>query len=198
MVVSKKSIILLFLFINSIFAFSQNISNSEIIDMQNLSNQTQTEESDNYFEDSATYDFISDDLETPSTFALFFRMIIVLIIVVALIYLVFFFIKKKTNIVKEDDDFLRRVAYLNIAPGKTIEVVTLIDKAYLIGVTDENISLLGEIDDKELIQAMNLNADKNKNIKKPTNFNDVLQMFMGNKGNSIYNDSNLNNFLKKK
>ncbi len=201
MVVSKKLFSLIFLLFSFSYFFSQNVSNSETVDMQKLSVENQSEPLDeNYFDSSETYDFNTEDIDSPSTFGLFFRMIVVLIIVVAFIYLLFFFIKKKTNFVKEDDDFLRRVAYLNLGPGKTVEVVTLIDKAYLIGVTDDKISLLGEIDDKELIQAMNLNADKNKNIKKPTNFNDVLQMFMGSKSGSIYkdSDSNLNKFLKKK
>jgi len=116
--------------------------------------------------------------QTKSTAAIFIRMIIVLIIVVVLIYFVLRFIKNKTNVVKTDDDYLRRAAYLNIAPGKTIEVITLIDKAYLIGVTEDNITMLGEIDDKELISAMNLSADKKSNTKKPNNFSDVLDMFL--------------------
>lgn len=120
----------------------------------------------------------SNQYKTSSTIGVFVRMIVVLIIVVALIYGVFWFIKKKTNVVKTDDDYLRRVAYINIAPGKSVEVITLIDKAYLIGVTEGSISLLGEIDDKELIQAMNINADKKNSTKKPVNFTEVLDMFL--------------------
>ncbi len=107
----------------------------------------------------------------------FFRMILVLLIVVGLIYGVFWFIKHKSNAVKTEDDFLRRVAYINLAPGKSVEVVTLIDKAYLVGVTDSQINLLGEINDKELIQAMNLQADKNQKTSKPVNFSELLDMF---------------------
>lgn len=118
----------------------------------------------------------------PSTAGMFVRMIIVLIIVVGLIYGVLWFIKKKTNAVKTDDDYLRRAAYINIAPGKSVEVITLIDKAYLIGVTEDNITLLGEIHDDELIKAMNITADKNNNTKKPTTFSDVLDMFLIKKG----------------
>ena len=83
---------------------------------------------------------------------------------------------------------MRRVAYLNIAPGKSVEVITLIDKAFLIGVTDDNISLLGEIDDKELITAMNINSDKKVNTKKPATFNEVLDLFIqkGNKKKSVF------------
>lgn len=117
-----------------------------------------------------------------STIGMFIRMIIVLIIVVGLIYGVLWFIKKKTNVIKTDDEYLRRAAYINIAPGKTVEVITLIDKAYLIGVTEDNITMLGEIHDDELIKAMNLSADKKNNTKKPATFADVLDMFLVKKG----------------
>ncbi len=126
----------------------------------------------------------------PSTVGMFIRMIVVLIIVVGLIYGVLWFIKKKTNVVKTDDEYLRRAAYINIAPGKTIEVITLIDKAYLIGVTEDNITMLGEIQDDELIKAMNLTADKKNNTKKPTTFADVLDMFLVKKSGqkSVFTD----------
>lgn len=155
---------------------------------QNQANQSETP----LTEDSIV---ISDDNTTdsgnntstykgPSTVGMFVRMIVVLVIVIGLIYGVLWFIKKKTNVVKTDDDYLRRAAYINIAPGKTIEVITLIDKAYLIGVTEDNITMLGEIDDKELISAMNLSADKKNNTKKPATFADVLDMFLVKKSGS--------------
>ena len=52
----------------------------------------------------------------------------------------------------------------------------------MIGVTEDNITLLGEIHDDELIKAMNITADKNNNTKKPTTFSDVLDMFLIKKG----------------
>ncbi len=127
----------------------------------------------------------------PSTVGMFVRMIVVLVIVVGLIYGLLWFIKKKTNVVKTDDDYLRRAAYINIAPGKTVEVITLIDKAYLIGVTEDNITLLGEIHDDELIKAMNITADKKNNTKKPATFADVLDMFLIKKGGqkSVFSES---------
>ena len=66
--------------------------------MQKLSVENQSEPLDeNYFDSSETYDFNTENIDSPSTFGLFFRMIVVLIIVVAFIYLLFFFIKKKTS-----------------------------------------------------------------------------------------------------
>ena len=127
----------------------------------------------------------------PSTIGMFIRMIIVLIIVVGLIYGVLWFIKKKTNVIKTDDEYLRRAAYINIAPGKSVEVITLIDKAYLIGVTEDNITMFGEIHDDELIKAMNLSADKKNNTKKPATFADVLDMFLVKKGSqkNVFSDT---------
>lgn len=163
-------------------------------------NQTQTqnsnEQSISLSEDSIILDDPVNTSEDSnkykgiSTIGVFVRMIVVLVIVVVLIYGVLWFIKKKSNVVKTDDDYLRRAAYINIAPGKTIEVITLIDKAYLIGVTEDNITMLGEIEDKELIQAMNLNSDKKANIKKPVNFSQVLDMFLvkGNKQKSVFSE----------
>lgn len=114
----------------------------------------------------------------------FVRMIIVLILIVIAIYFLLRYFKNKSNPTVEDSDFLRRVASINIAPGRTVEIVTLLDnKGYVLGVTESNINLIAEIgntpEEKELISALNLTADKKQNNSKPTNFSDVLEMFVG-------------------
>ncbi len=185
---SKKIIAAMLVFMAALFClYSQSQNQTQ--------NQNTEEQSITISEDSIVLDDENDTAENNnyngvSTVGVFVRMIVVLIIVVLLIYGVLWFIKKKTNVVKTDDDYLRRAAYINIAPGKTVEVITLIDKAYLIGVTEDNITLLGEIEDKELIQAMNLNADKKANTKKPVNFSQVLDMFLvkGNKQKSVFSE----------
>ena len=172
----KKLLAVIFLCITAAsFLYSQN---------QTSQNQAPLTEESIVISDEAPVSTAnsSSNYKGPSTIGTFVRMILVLIIVIALIYGVLWFIKKKTNVVKTDDDYLRRAAYINIAPGKTVEVITLIDKAYLIGVTEDNITLLGEIHDDELIKAMNLSADKKNNTKKPASFADVLDMFLIKKG----------------
>ena len=174
----KKLLAVIFLCITAAsFLYSQNQKNQSETPLTEesivISDDNTTESGNN----ASTY-------KGPSTVGMFVRMIVVLVIVIGLIYGVLWFIKKKTNVVKTDDDYLRRAAYINIAPGKTIEVITLIDKAYLIGVTEDNITMLGEIDDKELISAMNISADKKNNTKKPATFADVLDMFLVKKGGS--------------
>lgn len=158
------------------------------------------ENNTNYFNSSENAAGVTTNGISGSTSGifLFIRMIFVLIFVIALIYGVLWFIKNKTNAVKTDDEFLRRASYINIAPGKSVEVITLIDRAYLIGVTEDSITLLGEINpspdaekDKELINALNLRADQTQNTKKPLNFAEVLNMFLakGNKTENVFSET---------
>ena len=76
--------------------------------------------------------------------------------------------------------FMRLVSTINLSPTKSISIVTLTDKyAYMIGVSDDSVNLISQIDDVELIQALNLYSDKQKNTNKPKNFEDILELFMG-------------------
>lgn len=174
---TKKLFVVIILFITTVFSlYSQNTVNND-------TSNSITEESIILTDDNSTQTSENTSAyKGPSTAGTFVRMILALIIVIGLIYGVLWFIRKKTDVVKTDDEYLRRAAYINIAPRKTIEVITLIDKAYLIGVTEDNITLLGEIEDKELISAMNISADKKANTKKPANFSEVLDMFLVKKG----------------
>jgi flagellar protein FliO/FliZ len=75
--------------------------------------------------------------------------------------------------------FLRQTALLTVSPGKSVQVITLGEEAYLIGVADNGITLLGKISDKDLIDAMNLNAEKNRAGQEIRNFSSLLSVFMG-------------------
>ena len=93
-----------------------------------------------------------------STWLLLVQLILSLAVVCALIYGVLYFIRHSKHFTTGDDPFLKNVASLSLAPHKTLYIVTLIDKAYLIGASDASLSLVAEITDKELIDAMNLHA----------------------------------------
>lgn len=110
------------------------------------------------------------------------KMVLVLAIVVACIYFVMTFMKKSINgDSSADDPYLRKVAQVNLAPGKSVQVVTLLDNCYVVGVSDSGVNLIGTIEDKELINAMNLSADKASKSKKARNFGEILEMFMPSK-----------------
>jgi len=170
--------------------YSQEQTNSPETETTSEIQASTDTEVDTYFseENSNT----AADFKAPSTAGTIIKMIIFLILVIALIYGLMWFFKKKSNFSKSDDDFMRRVSSLSLAPGKSVEIVTLLEHAYILGVTDNNINLLGEIEDKELVDALNLNFDKKQTVKKPMNFSDVLDMFMPNgprEKKSIFDDA---------
>ena len=201
MVKSSKSLlilILLSLFNFSVFSAVEE-SGGDITDSAEVIATEQDTYFSDYYNNTAEKDVSN---KKSSTSGYLVKMIVVLVIVIALIYGVLWFIKKKTHVVKSEDDYLRRAAYIDIGPGKSVEVITLLDKGYLIGVTEDKITLLGEIDDKELISAMNVNADKNQNTKKPVNFAEVLEMLTqkGGKSKSVFDESEkkMDNIFNKK
>lgn len=123
----------------------------------------------------------SEQPKSSSTFFLLLRMVLFLAVVVACIFFVFRFMKKTMAVPDNDDMFMRIVSTLNLSPSKSVQIVTLTDKyAFLIGVSDDSVNLISQIDDQELIQAMNLYSDKQKKTKKPKNFADILDIFMPN------------------
>lgn len=195
----KSLLIFVILFGVTNVLFSQNNNDSLNVENSVSVSEDSTLLQDDYF--SSNNETSNLNLKQPSTAWTFIKMILFLCLVVAAIYAVMWFFKKKLNNTKSDDDFLRRVSSLNIGPGKSVEIVTLLDNAYILGVTDSNINVIDQIEDKELIEALNLNFDKNQNVKKPMNFADVLDIFMPNgpRNKNIYEDEErkVNNLSRK-
>lgn len=174
----KKIVFILFIFFISLNVYSQEKS------LENNSSQEVVQE------DSPESKFVFTDVETPSQETVsrpssswnFIKVVLVLAIVVACIYFVMNYMRKSLSGDSEKDDmYLRKVAYLNIAPGKSVQVVTLLDKGYIIGVSESSVNLISTIEDKELIEAMNINADKSVKLKKAMNFSEVLEMILPSK-----------------
>lgn len=195
----KSLLIFVILFGITNVLFSQNNNDSLNVENSVSVSEDSTLLQDDYF--SSNNETSNLNLKQPSTAWTFIKMILFLCLVVAAIYVVMWFFKKKVNNTKSDDNFLRRVSSLNIGPGKSVEIVTLLDNAYILGVTDSNINVIDQIEDKELIEALNLNFDKNQNVKKPMNFADVLDIFMPNgpRNKNIYEDEErkVNNLSRK-
>ena len=107
----------------------------------------------------------------------FVRMILVLAVVIALIYFFFAFLKKTTGVGNVSDPYLKKVASLPLGPGKSVHVITLKDKAYIIGAGESSINLIAEVEDKELVDAMNLHAPVSSDKKGSLRFSDLLGKF---------------------
>lgn len=176
----KNLVVFLFVLICSVFsAFSQQNSG-----LQNEENQIIEQTSNSFDESSIILGEPQQNQAQPrnsSTFFLLLRMVLFLAVVVACIFVVFRFMKKTMATPDNDDIFMRIVSSVNISPSKSVQIVTLTDKyAFLIGVSDDSVNLISQIDDPELIQAMNLYSDKQKKKNKPKNFADILDIFMPN------------------
>jgi flagellar protein FliO/FliZ len=113
---------------------------------------------------------------------LFIRMIVVLVLIVACIYGVMRFFRRGMKNDFTSDPYLKRTASLTLTPGKTVHVITLDDNAFLIGVTDNAINLIGKIENKELVDAMNLHADEESVQGGPRDFSRLLDIFSGKRG----------------
>ena len=115
----------------------------------------------------------------------FIRMLLVLALIVVAIYCVFRFIKKSSSAggdqTPDDDVFLRKVSRVALGAGQSVQIVSLWDRAFVLGVSDGSVSLIREIDDKEMVDAMNRFADMNANVKKPRTFEEILNIFSSGK-----------------
>ena len=152
-------------------ADSTSIENTSV----NLSNQT--DESLMPFE--AGTNAASQSGGALRTVGIFFRMLLVLAFVIAVIVFLFKYLKKKSDSPEvSSDPFLRKVAAISLAPGKSVQIVTLINKAYILGVSDDSVNLIAEVTDEELINDMNVYADKTDKTNRPKSFEEVLELFM--------------------
>ncbi|MBO4386567.1 MAG: flagellar biosynthetic protein FliO [Treponema sp.] len=156
---------------------TDSVLNSATEVQQNDASST-TDESLMPITDESTLPIQGEGGSSGSGLWVFVRMILVLGLVLGLIYLLYRFLKKNSYIAGDDDKFLRRAASISLGPGKSVQIVTLIDKAYLVGVSENSINLISEIDDAELINALNLYADKTQSASKPKNFSEILDLFM--------------------
>ena len=125
-----------------------------------------------------------DIQQNSNTGWLFVRMILVLLIVVACIYAVFYFVKKSTNTGNQTDPYLKKVASITLSPGKSVQVITLQNHCYILGVSDSAVQLISDLEDKDLIDAMNLNADAEP-TGKVKDFASMLASAMGVKKKSF-------------
>lgn len=160
--------------------FSQDASQNQGAAVTAASDITlSTDESTIVFDTTAPA-AVPNAADSPSALWLFVRAVLVLFVVVALIYGALFLLKRARQPSAENDPFLRKVSQVTLSPGKSVQIVTLFNHAYLIGVTDNAVNLIGEITDQELVDSMNLYADQNAGETRPRTFSDILNIFMPN------------------
>ena len=113
------------------------------------------------------------------------QVLVSLIIVCILAYVVLKFLKKSSLSFSSDSPYLKSVASINIAQGKSIHVITLGEKAYIVGVTDSSINMIGEVEDKTLVDTMNLDAERRSSSPKQDFASMLASVFKGSKNNDV-------------
>lgn len=98
----------------------------------------------------------------PDTFAYFLRMILVLALVVGAMYLVFTVMRRLAKPKESGDSPIRVLGSRALGPGKSVHLLGLGSKAWLVGASEHSLSLIAEIDDKELLDGLELDAATHK------------------------------------
>jgi flagellar protein FliO/FliZ len=117
-----------------------------------------------------------------NTLAYFLRMIVVLALVLAAIYGLYRLMKSLSKPKIPDNSTVKVLASTSLGPGKALHVIGLGSKAYLIGATDSSISLVAEIEDKEFVDALALEAALRPSSSRTgvgKEFGDILSGIMG-------------------
>jgi flagellar protein FliO/FliZ len=103
------------------------------------------------------------------------RMVLVLALAAAAIYGVVFFLKRSAKQTVDIDPFLKILASAHLGSNRYAHVVSVGSKAWLLGSSDGGVNLIGEIEDKDVINAMLL-EDSGKSAQASSRFPDFLSM----------------------
>jgi len=116
----------------------------------------------------------------PSNLSYFIRMILVLALVLGAIWLVFRFMKKVGKPKLSGGDAIKVLAQASLGTGKAVHLIELGQKAWLVGTADSAVSLIAEVDDRELLDELALKAATAEGAPK-ADFSSMLQGLLGKK-----------------
>jgi flagellar protein FliO/FliZ len=86
------------------------------------------------------------------------RMIIVLAFIIAAIYGLYALMKRSSRPRNDEDAYIKVLASSPLATGKMLHVVSVGERAWLLASADAAVSVVSEIEDKEVIDALTLRA----------------------------------------
>jgi flagellar protein FliO/FliZ len=126
----------------------------------------------------------------PSAFAVF-RMVLVLALAAAAIYGVAFFFKRLSRPPAKLNPHLKVLARATLGPGSFTAVISLGNKAWLVGVADGSVNLISEVMDQELVDAMLLDESRHdaEGGGGLLNFSKMLRRFGGSSDDKLTPES---------
>jgi flagellar biosynthetic protein FliO len=104
------------------------------------------------------YDYTEPEFaETRTSYPLLIvRTLAVLAVIVVAIWLIFKFLLRSRNKLVADTEMIKVLATFPLAANRLIKVIDVAGKVLILGVTDSNINLITELEDKELIDRIKL------------------------------------------
>lgn len=123
----------------------------------------------------------ANDAAGPSTLGSLIRVVIVLALLCAGVWGIMVFLRKSTGMNVADDPYLKAVASLSLGQNRSAQILSVGSRAFLVGITDRAVNLIAELDDRELIDAMNLSADKTSSAS-VAGFQSILASFLPGSG----------------
>jgi len=108
------------------------------------------------------YDYTEPEFgENRTSYSLLIlRTVAVLAVIIIAIYLVFRFLLKSRKRVVSDTEMIKVLATYPISANRFIKVVDIVGKILILGVTDSNINLITEVEDKEISDRIKLLSSK--------------------------------------
>jgi flagellar protein FliO/FliZ len=107
-------------------------------------------------------------------------MVLVLALVLVGIWLVFRFLKKASRPKGSSESEIKVFASTSLGQGKAVHLVGLGDKAWLVGTAESSVSLIAQVEDKELVDRLSLEA-ATQAAKPKADFSSLLGSLMGKK-----------------
>ncbi len=98
----------------------------------------------------------------------FFRMVFVLVFVAGCIYALVFLLKKASAGRFEESELINIISSKSINTGKTLHIVEVGNQMMIIGVSEESISHISDITDKETYEMIKLHKGENTNPRGDT------------------------------
>lgn len=126
---------------------------------------------------------IDVNLPSSSLVPYLLRMVVVLAVILAAIYGLYVLLRRKAVQTQNEDPFIRVIGAVPLAPGRSVHVVSVGSRAWLVGSGEGTVSLLTELDDKDVIEAMVKRAEENPKQYRG-DFSSILAAMVPNKTSS--------------
>ena len=132
----------------------------------------------------------------------FIRMLLILAFVILCIYGLFFLLKKAGSQKYDENDLVNIVSTKQLAANKLLQIVEIGNHVIVVGVSDNNISMITEITDKETIDRIRLFKGEFKKPGENSFYNYLLNTFFRGKESTertgtVNNENISSEFLKK-